>query len=430
MDVTSDARPVRSCRVCGKTDWQNVLSLGAMPLANGYLDSADCQDREPRYPLDVISCRCCRLLSLTYVVDPAILYRHYLYVTSDSDTITQHMRYVADLCRQQLSLQPGELVVEIGSNTGAQLMLFKDVGMRTLGIDPARNLAAVANEHGIETLSEFFTGDMARQVAERYGPARLILARHVFAHIDDVSMAATAISTLLSEDGMFVIEIPYVVDLLERVAFDTIYHEHISYFSLRTLITLFERHNLQVHDIRRLSVHGGSILVFVGLMNGRRRVQPSVAKLLDLEEGIGLDDDVTYLRFARNVERIRHDLRSLIRGLVAEGKTVAGYGAPAKGNTIMNFCGFGPGEVAFCSDTTSLKQGKVLPGTHIPVVSPEQAKAAKPDYYLLLAWNYADEIVAKESAFLAGGGQFIIPIPRPVIISAQSDLPTWSALPS
>lgn len=427
MDVAGNARPVRSCRVCGKTDWQSVVSLGAMPLANGYLDSADCHDGEPRYPLDVISCRNCRLMSLTYVVDPATLYRNYFYVTSDSDTITQHMRYVTDLCRQQLSLQPGELVVEVGSNTGAQLRLFMDAGMRTLGIDPARNLAAIASGNGIETLSEFFTADMARHVADRYGPARLILARHVFAHIDDVSAVATAVSALLSEDGAFVIEIPYAVDLIERVAFDTIYHEHLSYFLVRTLVTFFERHNLQVHDIRRLPVHGGSILVFVGLVNGKWRVQPSVAKLLDLEQRIDLDDDLTYLRFAHNVERIRDELCSLIRGLVAEGKTVAGYGAPAKGNTIMNFCGIGPGEMAFCSDTTSLKQGKLLPGTHIPIVSPEQARGAKPDYYLLLAWNYAEEILAKESSFLAGGGRFILPIPRPAIISAQSDLPMWSA---
>jgi SAM-dependent methyltransferase len=399
-----------------------------MPLANGYLDSAECHDDEPRYPLDVISCRNCRLMSLTYVVDPAILYRNYLYVTSDSDTITQHMRYVTDLCRQQLTLRPGELVVEIGSNTGAQLRLFKDAGMRTLGIDPARNLAAVARANGIETLSEFFTLDMARLVADQYGPARLVLARHVFAHIDDVAAVATAISALLSRDGEFVIEIPYAVDLLERVAFDTIYHEHLSYFSVRTLVTLFERHNLEVRDVRRLPVHGGSILVFVGLMNGKSRVRPAVAKLLDLEQRIGLDDDVTYLQFARDVKRIRDELRSLIRGLVAEGKTVAGYGAPAKGNTIMNFCGLGTGEVAFCSDTTRLKQGKLLPGTHIPIISPEQAREAGPDYYLLLAWNYAEEIVAKERSFLAGGGRFIVPIPRPAVISTQSDLSAWSAL--
>ena len=424
MNSISGARRVRFCRTCGSDDWQDVVSLGTMPLANGYLDPADCHD-EPGYPLEVVTCRNCRLMSLTYVVDPTILYRNYLYVTPDSATITRHMCHVADLCRQQVPLRPNDLVVEVGSNTGAQLRLFRDFGVRTLGIDPARNLAAIAGGNGIETLPEFFTVDTARAVAESYGPARLILGRHVFAHIDDLTAVASAVSALLAHDGAFVIEIPYVVDLIERVAFDTIYHEHLSYFSVQTIKSFFERHGLRVYDVRRMPVHGGSILVFCGLIKSGWQVRPSVAELLDLERRIGLDDEATYVRFARKVERIGEELRGLVQGLAADGRTVAGYGAPAKGNTILNYCGLGPGDVSFCSDTISLKQGKLLPGTHIPVISPEQARAAQPDYYLLLAWNYAEEILAKESSFVADGGRFILPVPRPAVISTGAELP-WS----
>lgn len=424
MDTSGGgARRVTACRVCGQDNWQNVMSLGPMPLANAYLDATAARQPEPRYPLDVISCRGCRLMSLTQIVDPATLYRDYAYVTPDSATMTQHLRYVASLCRQAFSLRPGDLVVEVGSNTGAQLAEFRQAGLRTLGVDPACNLAAIATANGIETLSEFFTLELARQVAGQHGRARLILARHVFAHIDDVAAAATAAAALLSKDGVLAIEVPYLVDLLEKAAFDTIYHEHLSYFSAGTLASLLERHHLRVIDVQRLPIHGGSILIFAAPAVSERVARPSVGELLGLERSAGLDDDATYTCFARKAKGIRDDLRSLIRGLAAEGKTVAGYGAPAKGNTLLNYCGLGPGEIAFCSDTTSFKQGKLLPGTHIPVLSPDEAKDRKPDCYLLLAWNYAQEIVARESSFLAGGGEFIVPIPRPSVIPAASPVP-------
>ncbi|GAA2898716.1 class I SAM-dependent methyltransferase [Streptosporangium fragile] len=408
------------CRVCGGTDWQEVVSFGLVPLANGFLDPADSYDDEPYYPLGVISCRSCRLLSVTHVVDPEILYRDYPYVTSDSDTITRHMRYVAETCRERFALPPDGLVVEIGSNTGAQLVAFRDAGMRTLGVDPARNLARVAADRGIETLPDFFSAETARSVAEGYGRARLILARHVFAHIDHVAGVVTGARELLSPEGVFAIEVPYALDLFEQNAFDTIYHEHLSYFSVGTLVSLFARHGMRVFDVERLPVHGGSILVFVGRDDGPWAPRPSVEELLRLERRAELHSDAVYRDFALNVDRVRDELPALVRRLAAEGKRIAGYGASAKGNTILNVCGLGPEELEFCSDTTTLKQGKVLPGTHVPVRSPEYAKAHAPDYYLLLAWNYSDEIIRKESAFLNGGGRFIRPIPKPVIISADS----------
>ncbi|SEF65614.1 Methyltransferase domain-containing protein [Thermomonospora echinospora] len=413
-------RKVVDCRVCGGTDWQEVVSFGPVPLANGFLDPTDSYDGEPYYPLGVISCRSCRLLSVTHIVDPEILYRDYPYVTSDSDTITRHMRYVADTCRERFGLSPGSFVVEVGSNTGSQLMPFQDAGMRVLGVDPARNLARVAAERGVETLPDFFSAETASAIARGHGRARLILARHVFAHIDHVAGVVQGVRGLLSEEGVFAVEVPYLLDLFGQNAFDTIYHEHLSYFSVGTLVSLFERHGMRLFDVERLAVHGGSILVFVQRDDGPWPVRPAVGELLELERRAELDGDAVYRDFALNVDRVRDELPALVRRLAAEGKRIAGYGASAKGNTILNVCGFRPGELEFCSDTTSLKQGKVLPGTHVPVCSPEYAKAHAPDYYLLLAWNYSDEILRKEAGFLSGGGRFIRPIPKPVVVSADA----------
>lgn len=416
MDVSGSVRPVVECRVCAGTDWQEVVSFGPVPLANGFLEPADSYTDEPRFPLGAISCRGCRLMSVTHVVDPEVLYRSYPYVTSDSATITGHMQYVAETCRRRFGLEPGSLVVEIGSNTGVQLAAFQNAGMRALGVDPARNLAAVANERGVETLPEFFSAETAALVARTHGPARLVLGRHVFAHIDDVAGVVNGVRTLLAPDGVFAIEVPYALDLMEKVAFDTIYHEHLSYFTVGTLATLFERHGMRLFDVERSSVHGGSILVFAGRDESLWRTRQSVGELLDLEECAELGDDDVYRDFARNVERIRDELPALVRGLIADGRRIAGYGASAKGNTILNVCGLGLDELEYCSDTTELKQGKVLPGTHVPVRSPEYARRNPPDHFLLLAWNYAEEIVRKESGFLASGGSFVIPIPKPSLV--------------
>lgn len=420
MDASGSVREVVECRVCGGTDWQEVVSFGLVPLANGFLDPADSYDDEPYFPLGVISCRSCRLLSVTHIVDPEVLYRDYPYVTSDSDIITQHMKYVANTSVERFALPGESLVVEVGSNTGAQLVAFREAGMRTLGVDPARNLTQVAVGRGIETLPDFFSAGTARSIAKDYGRARLIVARHVFAHIDDVAGVIRGVRELLFPEGVFAVEVPYALDLFEQNAFDTIYHEHLSYFSVGTLVSLFARHGMRVFDVERLPVHGGSILVFVGHDNGPWATRSSVGELLHLETRAELHSDAVYRDFALNVDRVRDELPALVRRLAADGKRIAGYGASAKGNTILNVCGLGSEELEFCSDTTTLKQGKMLPGTHVPVRSPEFAKANVPDYYLLLAWNYSDEILRKESAFLDNGGRFIRPIPKPMITLTDS----------
>ncbi|MCK8679508.1 class I SAM-dependent methyltransferase [Streptomyces lichenis] len=408
-------RYVTTCRVCGSEEWQEVVSFGEVPLANGFLEVTDSVAQERAYPLEVISCRECRLLSLTAVVDPQVLYRTYSYVTSDSETMARHMRTVAELARDRYGLAEGDLVVELGSNTGDQLLAFREaVGARVLGVDPARNLARIAEDRGVPTLPDYFDSATARAVAGEHGKASLILGRHVFAHIDDVADVLAGARELLTEDGLFTIEVPYAVDLVERLAFDTIYHEHLSYFLISTLDRLFSRHGLRTVDVERLAVHGGSVLVSAGRADGRWQTSERVRELIAAERDGGYLSDARYEAFATRVRRTCADLTALVRGLVAQGHRVAGYGASAKGTTLLNICGLSSEELEFCTDTTPQKQGRLTPGTHIPVLAPGDV-TEQPDYYLLLAWNYAEEILAKESRFLNEHGGFIVPVPEPTV---------------
>lgn len=420
MTTNNDiVRQVDACRVCGKREWLEVISFSPVELANGFLEQATHYPAEPKYPLDVVVCRNCWLMCLRHVVDPSVLFSHYVYVSQDSAGLNRHMRDIVDWTVGMLGLGPGDLVVELGSNIGSQLALFAEHGMRVVGVDPAQNLAKVANERGIETVADFFGPVVSGAIARDKGDASLVLGRQCFAHIDDVHNVLDGVDTVLAADGLLVIEVPYLIDLLEENQFDTIFHEHLSYYSLGTLSVLFQAHGLQVVDVRRAPVHGGSIVVFAARTAAGRRPEPVVAELLDLEERRGLRTERAYVELAERTLRVTTAVRDLVRDLGAQGKRVAGYGAPSKGCTLLQMCGMDAADLEFCSDTTPLKHGKVLPGTHIPVWSPEQAQADPPDYYLLLAWNYAEDIIRKEQAFLDRGGRFIVPIPEPRVVSAE-----------
>lgn len=408
------------CRICGKEDWLDVLSFGPMPLANNYLDPAQSYEQEPRFPMDVIVCRNCWLMAIRQVVDPEVLYRHYVYISSDSHLILNHMRQLAQLAVTRFQMPSGSLVVEVGSNIGTQLEVFRGMGMRILGIDPARNLADLANAKGLETLPEFFGETLAGTIVHRYGHPRLILGRHVFAHIDDLTDVINAAKRLLDPAGIFAVEVPYLLDLIQGNQFDTIYHEHLSYFSVGTLRRLFERHGLRVVEVSRFAVHGGSIVVFVGQADCQWGTGTSVRQLEELEVESGLAGEPAYRQFAARSQRTIQDLGALVRGLAGQGKRVAGYGAPAKGNTLLNACKIGNQELQYVSDTTEFKQGKVLPGTHVPIVSPDYARLHRPDYFLLLPWNYAREILNREAPLLEQGVRFIVPIPEPLVVSHES----------
>lgn len=411
--TTEIAKPVTTCRVCGATDWQDVISFGSVPLANAYLDKPG---PEEAYPLELISCRSCRLLSLTAVVDPQALYHDYAYVTSESETMTHHMREVVRLCAERID--PGSLVVELGSNTGNQLQLFREAGHPILGVDPAANLAAIAVQRGVPTVADYFSEKVATAISGEHGRASLILGRHVFAHIDDLADVLRGVKALLTDDGLFAIEVPYACDLLERVAFDTIYHEHLSYFLISTLDRLFTRHGLRTIDVRRLAVHGGSVLVTAARAESRWPTDARVGELIAYEKSERLDTDARYEQFADRVHALRREITELVRKEAANGKRVAGYGASAKGTTLLNICDLSSAEVRFCTDTTPQKQGRFVPGTQIPIVAPG-AVSEQPDLYLLLAWNYAEEILHREAAYLDAGGAFIIPVPEPAVYARQ-----------
>jgi novobiocin biosynthesis protein NovU len=412
-------RPISECRVCGHNDWLDVVSFGSTPLAGNLLGEEDDPADETLFPLDVVVCRKCWLMTLRHVIEPDVLFGHYLYVASDAGSIIQHMRRLVELCVGRIGLTGSDLVVEFGSNTGAHLELFQQAGMRVLGVDPARNLAEIANDRGVETISGGFTAEVGQKIAAGHGPARLVFGRQCFAHIHDIHEVLNGVSAVLAPDGLFFVEVPYLVELLANNQFDTIFHEHLSYFSLGALCTLFESHGLRVVDVHTADVHGGSIVVFAAPATAGYEVRPAVAEMLAEERNQGIAEERTYREFAERTERVRTQIRDLVRGLVAEGKSVAGYGAPTKGSALLDACGLGHQEILFCSDTTTLKQGKILPGSRIPIRSPEQASEHVPDYYLLLAWNYAPEIIEKEKSFLENGGRFIVPIPEPRVISAE-----------
>ena len=419
--TSTHATPVGPCRVCGAENWHTYLDLGHVPLANSFM--SDPSGPERAFPLVLMSCRVCRLMSLTHVVDAGDLYDHYFYVSSPSRVIHAHMAGLAWHFERELGLDNESLVVEIGSNNGDQLSKFEPFGCSLLGVDPAQNIAAQARARGIDTLAEFFTADVAGRVRAEGGTADLILARHVIAHVDDLHDLVTGVRDLLSPDGLFALEVPYLVELMARRSFDTMYHEHLSYFLVGTLRRLLEQSGLRVIDVTQFDVHGGSIVLTAALEDSRHETNvDSVDTKIAAEVGLGLYCDDTYDEFATVVDDLRRSLRTSLCELTDAGYSVAGYGASAKGVTLLSTSHIPPATLEFCSDTTPEKQGTWIPRLGIPVVSPQEARARRPDVYVLLAWNYRDEILANETEFLDAGGRFLVPIPEPELVGAEGSL--------
>ncbi|MBB6120576.1 novobiocin biosynthesis protein NovU/D-mycarose 3-C-methyltransferase [Nocardiopsis algeriensis] len=378
---------------------------------------------EQVFPLVLRSCRACRLTSLTHVIDAGDLYDQYYYVSSPSRTIQEHMEELAERFRRELALGPASFVVEIGSNNGDQLAKFEGSGCSLLGIDPARNITEQARARGIDTRTDFFTSDVAREVRGERGPADLILARHVVAHVDDVQDLVRGVRELLAPDGIFAFEVPYLVELMSRRAFDTVYHEHLSYFLVGTLRRLLERGGLRIVGVDRFEVHGGSIVVTATHADSARETDTEcVESMLRLEETAGMGRDGTYDEFAAAVDGLRVSLRTSIEELVADGCVVAGYGASAKGVTLLTTSEIPASSLAYCTDTTPAKQGTLIPGLGVAVISPEEAAQRPPDVYVMLAWNYCAEILLKESDFLAKGGRFLVPIPEPRLVGEKESV--------
>ena len=403
-----------TCRSCGHDGLEAVLDLGRTPLADRLLTAAQLAEPEPVYPLQVAFCPQCSLLQILETVPPEVLFcEDYPYYSSFSDALLRHAREnVLDLIHRR-GLDAGSLAVELASNDGYLLRNYVEAGIPVLGIDPAAGPARAAEQIGVRTLTTFFTAALAKQLAAEGRQADVVHGNNVLAHVADTNGFVGGIATLLKDTGVAVIEVPYVKDLIDHREFDTIYHEHLCYFSVTALDHLFRRHGLYLNEVKRLPIHGGSLRLYVEKIE---RVGPSVQELLALEADARVDRIDFYQDFAQRVGQLRTDLLALLTYLKGQGKSLAAYGAAAKGATLINYVGIGPDLVDFVVDRNVHKQGKYMPGQHLPIFGPEQLLAAQPDYVLLLAWNFAAEIMAQQAEYARRGGRFVVPVPEPKVV--------------
>ena len=404
------------CRLCGSTQLELVISLQPTPPANAFVPFSMVGIPQECFPLEVYFCTRCSHVQLRDVVDPQELFGNYVYVSGTSPSFVKHFEGYADQLVRAYQPAAGALVVDIGSNDGTLLACFKRRELRVLGIDPAREIAAAATKAGIETWAAFFEPEVAKRIVEERGQAKLLTANNVFAHADNLAQMAESVRTLLAPDGVFTFEVSYLVDVHSDTLFDTIYHEHLSYHSVRPLVNFFFSHGLELFRVDRVSSHGGSIRGHVQPRGGPHHRDISVAQLSELEQRLGLDKADTMRQFGAKIDLVRDALVGLLRRLKGEGKRIAGFGAPAKATTLMYHFGLGADQIEFIVDDSPLKQGLFTPGVHIPVLPSSELIVRQPDYTVILAWNFADAIIAQNQQYLRAGGHFIVPLPNIKVI--------------
>lgn len=413
MNSTSYHRD--NCRLCHSKNLALVLPLKSSALADSYIPAEKLSEEQPCYSLDTYLCLDCGHVQLLEVVDPRILFSHYLYVTSVSLGLLEHFRKYAEEVVSTLKPASGSLVIDIGSNEGALLKNFQEYGLRVLGVDAAQNIAALANAAGIETIADFFTQDLALKIRQSHGPATIVTANNVFAHSDVLGDMTDGIRELLADDGVFVFEVVYLLDLVEQLTFDTIYHEHLSHHSIKPFQLFFQRHGMELFHVERNRSKGGSIRGFAQLAHGPRAVSSAVGELLALEKSVGLDKAKIFQDLFAQLEGLKKGLQELLSDLKAQGKQIAGYGASASVTTLVHHF-----EIAqfldFIVDDDPRRQGLSSPGFHIPIVAKSVLAEKKPDYVLVLAWQYATPIMRNNQAYISGGGKFILPLPALKVI--------------
>jgi SAM-dependent methyltransferase len=401
------------CRSCGQNGLQILLDMGCTPLANALLESSQLSKLEPVFPLILARCPHCTLVQILETVSPENLFSEYLYFSSFADTMLKHAHKLCHQLTSTRGLNTNSLVIEAASNDGYLLQYYKQLGIQVLGIEPARNVAEVARrKKGIPTRIDFFTSSLALELRKDNQCADVFHAHNVLAHVADLNGFVRGIRTILKDDGVAVIEVPYVKDMIDGVEFDTIYHEHLCYFSLRALNALLERNDLIIQDVERLSIHGGSIRIFAVPMHGRVSPSDRVNALLEQELICDVANPNYYQTFGSHVNALKAALVELLRELKSKNKSIAGYGASAKGSTLLNYFGIGRETLDFVVDRSTIKQGRFTPGTHLPICAPETLLEAMPDYVLLLTWNFVDEITRQQTEYRRRGGRFITPIPE------------------
>lgn len=405
-----------TCRLCGGTHLTLVLGLAPTPPANAFVPAADLYKPQERFPLDLFFCHDCAHVQLLDVVDARVLFENYVYVSGTSPVFVRHFQAYADDVIARFRVPAGSLVVDVGSNDGTLLSCFAQAGMRVQGIDPARDIAADATSRGIPTIADFFTPALAAGIRADKGAAKVVTANNVFAHVDDLTGVVDGIRAALDDDGVFVFEVSYLVDVFEKTLFDTIYHEHLAYHSVQPLIRFLAANGMELIEALRVDSHGGSLRGVAQLQGGPRPVGQSVADAVALERRLGLDKAETFLAFARDIDERKRQLGDLLRGLKAEGKRIAGFGAPAKATTLLYHFDLGPDIIDFIIDDSPLKQGLFTPGMHIPVLPGSAIAEKKPDYLVVLAWNFAQPIMEKNAGFREAGGKFIVPLPQVEVV--------------
>ncbi len=400
------------CRLCSSSRLELVLQLTPTPPANAFVKSEDLARPQEVFPLDVHLCLSCGHAQLLDVVDPGVLFENYVYVSGTSPVFVKHFQdYAADVLRLT-GAGAGALAVDIGSNDGTLLKFFSAAGLRALGVDPAKAIAAQATRDGAETIPDFFTQRLAQQILIGRGPAAVVTANNVFAHADDLRGIAAGVSTLLAPDGVFVFEVSYLADVVQKTLFDTIYHEHVAYHSVKPLIPFLASQGLELVEALRVPSHGGSLRVVAQRAGGPRRPGASVAERLAEEETAGLGKPEAFRALGRRIDGLRQKLLETLEGFKSAGKKIAGFGAPAKAATLMHHFHLGRDLLEFIVDDSPWKQGLFSPGLHVPVVPATAIAERRPDVLLVLAWNFAESIIAKNAAFTATGGRFVVPVPE------------------
>ena len=400
-----------TCRLCDGDRLSLVLSLAPSPPVDAYVPAERLDEPQEKFPLDLFLCRACGHVQLLDVVDPELLFGRYIYQTSSSPGLADHFRRYSEAVCRAVEPAPKSLVVDIGSNDGTLLRFFKEAGLRALGVDPAREIARHATDSGIETIPAFFTDAVAREIRKTHGPASVVCANNVFAHMDDLGGVADGVRTLIDEDGVFVFEVHYLLDLVERMVFDFVYHEHLCYHSVRPLEPFLRRHDLELTGVQRVPTKGGSIRCFARPLGVVRSRASSVAALVGLEAAAGLDGPEVFRAFGARVDSVKKELGDQLRGLKAKGAAIAGYGASATVTVLIHHLDLGH-LLDFLVDDDSSRQALFSPGFHLPVLAPSALYERRPDYVVVLAWRFSELIVKRHRAYLDHGGHFIVPLPR------------------